>query len=226
MQTGRPLLFVAASCQVLTPGWSRALCGGSSIVSELVVSCCESQQPSNSIPQSDASSKRAYCSWHRSVGSNEAAPSNQRSRGILASDEAHHLASASALVRYAKFMSRAHRSVNCSTKQLHLHSTFMHSSVTAACLLQSQTAGWAERSIAAAQIAVHMCCLQPQQQQVRGYAAKGKGKATAAPPPSAPKAPKAEDPYAPPEFKLKRVPQQVKGNVLDKLTDPQVLPLL
>eukprot|EP00878_Enallax_costatus_P017919 GHUV01018841.1.p1 GENE.GHUV01018841.1~~GHUV01018841.1.p1 ORF type:complete len:363 (+),score=137.20 GHUV01018841.1:871-1959(+) len=69
---------------------------------------------------------------------------------------------------------------------------------------------------------VTLCPYQAwQHQQLRGYAAKGKGRAAAAPAAPPPKPPTAVDPYAPPEFRLKRVPNAVKGNVLNKLTADQ-----
>lgn len=66
-------------------------------------------------------------------------------------------------------------------------------------------------------------CLQAwQYQHLRAYAAKSKGTAAAAPATASSKAPKPVDPYAPPDFRLKRVPNAVKGNVIDKLTAGQV----
>jgi hypothetical protein len=64
--------------------------------------------------------------------------------------------------------------------------------------------------------------VQPHQ-QLRGYAAKGKGgakAAAAAPPPK--KAAAAPDQYAPPEWRMRRVPRTPKAGGLAAATPDQV----
>ncbi|WIA09896.1 hypothetical protein OEZ85_010110 [Tetradesmus obliquus] len=73
----------------------------------------------------------------------------------------------------------------------------------------------------AAAIAATAAAKHEPQQQLRGYAAKGKGgaKAAAAPPPK--KAPAAPDPYAPPKWRMRRVPHSPKGGGLAAATPQQ-----
>lgn len=67
------------------------------------------------------------------------------------------------------------------------------------------------------------CLLVQRQQQLRGFAAKGKGgKAAAAPAQPASKPAPSVNPYAPPKWRVRAVPRGIKGDAVARATPAQV----